>query len=225
MEWFCLPFPFRFVTVLSMSKREWLGSVEAGQWPDPMRGPWAVTFHFASDGERIVTVGFDLRSFSGGDYRPVIGKGGRPLKRAEYRPVKLRPATGDLPEVTSTLLRQLPLEGLRDSARRAARAQAAFAALEAAATDTIRARAEKLAEAYTQERKGSGGRPPLPLSHFEEVARVYRAATSKPTKAVAAHFDRSPATAAKWVMRCRQLELLPPTAKADTKATTERKRK
>lgn len=62
------------------------------------------------------------------------------------------------------------------------------------------------------------GRPSLPLSHFQEVARVYREANAlpggKPTAAVARHFTVSTTAAAKWVAHCRNdLNLLPKTTR------------
>lgn len=61
------------------------------------------------------------------------------------------------------------------------------------------------------------GRPTLyDRAHFEAVAAVYNEALARhgnPTAAVASRFNVSKSTAAKWVARCRNDGLLPPTAR------------
>jgi hypothetical protein len=62
------------------------------------------------------------------------------------------------------------------------------------------------------------GRRPLPRSHYENVAAVYRQALSDnqdPTQAVKEHFTISKSQAAKWIYRCRRypLNLLDPTVR------------
>jgi hypothetical protein len=71
------------------------------------------------------------------------------------------------------------------------------------------------------------GRPPLyGPEHYAEVARVYRAAFAEnrtPTRIVARHFKVTPTTAAKWVARCRELGLLPPTSRGKARIHSEKK--
>jgi hypothetical protein len=68
------------------------------------------------------------------------------------------------------------------------------------------------------EERGRGGRPPLyTAQHWDEVAETYRKAFAEgrltPTRAVARRFNVPPSTAAKWVSRCRNFGLLPPTTR------------
>jgi hypothetical protein len=76
-----------------------------------------------------------------------------------------------------------------------------------------------------------GGRPPTyGLEHWQEVARIYREAYAKnrtPTRAVARHFSKawrrqvSETAAAKWVAKCRALELLPKTTRGKARAVVQ----
>jgi hypothetical protein len=74
-------------------------------------------------------------------------------------------------------------------------------------------------------KRARGGRPPkYKPEHFEKVARVYSEAfaagtqTVAPTVAVRKRFRVSYAAAAKWVARCRQMGLLPPTERGKASA-------
>lgn len=75
-------------------------------------------------------------------------------------------------------------------------------------------RAEKWGEdlvAFRAPASKRGGRPPLEPQHFVEVAGIYLETWRKgdsPTKAVANHFGVAQSTAAKWVMRAREMDLL-----------------
>ena len=68
-----------------------------------------------------------------------------------------------------------------------------------------------------------GGRPPkYGPEHWQKVADVYREAFAggrlTPTRAVARRFKVSDSAAAKWVAKCRQLGLLPPTTRGKARA-------
>jgi hypothetical protein len=69
-----------------------------------------------------------------------------------------------------------------------------------------------------------GGRPPkYGPEHWQKVADVYRTAFAgkrlTPTRAVARRFKVSQSAAAKWVAKCRDLGLLPPTTRGKPRMT------
>jgi hypothetical protein len=61
--------------------------------------------------------------------------------------------------------------------------------------------------------------------HFAEVARVYVSSPTKPTKAVAEHFDVTSSTAANWVSRARELGLIAPTTRGRASGASDAARK
>jgi hypothetical protein len=66
-----------------------------------------------------------------------------------------------------------------------------------------------------------GRRPLYGLDHFEEVARIYRDAIADldpaPRRRVKERMNTSLSNAAKWIARCRELGLLPPTSPGQAK--------
>lgn len=78
-------------------------------------------------------------------------------------------------------------------------------------------------------KRGRGGRPPLyDWSHWVAVTNAYRnayAAGKTPTRAVARRFKVAPSTAAKWVARCREFGLLPPTTRGRARSGGPPKKK
>lgn len=72
----------------------------------------------------------------------------------------------------------------------------------------------RLRSAQAQPRKRTGRPPAYQPDHFAEVARVYtehkRGGGRAPTKAVQEHFVVTKSTAAKWVARAREMQLLEP---------------
>jgi hypothetical protein len=184
-------------------------------WPDTLKGPWSLRFHWAViDG------------------------------RAECIGLGIGPADEDHPlPVTRSLVRELPIGKLISEELQTYRSL--LVALEhgqlPGASKAAKAAARELAPAFSERPQRAGGRrPKYDNGHFAEVAKVYGhayAAGRTPTRAVAKHFSASPSAAAKWVARARKMGFLGPTdpgvaggiAKADTatkdvRPTTNRRR-
>lgn len=87
----------------------------------------------------------------------------------------------------------------------------------AAASDEDRPLAEWDAKRWTEAKRKwaeAGRRQRFGPGHFADVAQVYEEAwrlDHPPVQAVVKRFRCSPSTASKWVMRARELGLLPPT--------------
>lgn len=155
-------------------------------------------FHFASVNGRAECVGIDVRSFG---------------SKKEGTPIDPRPPDTYRP-ISIALLRSLRATQLAD-ARDAQRDLITYATgLAKTGAKARRAAAKQLPLFSPAER---GGRPPkYGPEHFADVANVYADAHElgrTPTRAVARHFDVSQTTAAKWVARARELDLLGPTSK------------
>jgi len=157
--------------------------------PEPVRahGPWLVTLHWDEVNGRLECVHFEIRH----------GTGPRP--------------------VTTTLLRQLNL-GRQITRWRRQLVIDADMVLDEDAADLF----SPELRSYMAETKrlAEGRRRRHGPDHYAEVAAVYSIAYRNgepPTKAVADHFTqqrgkRVPrSTAAKWVMKSRELGMLPPT--------------
>jgi hypothetical protein len=82
-------------------------------------------------------------------------------------------------------------------------------------TEAFRSEAEQEARVRKVVADSTAPRRRYPADHLEQVARVYldSAPDGEPTKAVAARFKVKRSAAAKWVAKCRQQGLLPPTTK------------
>lgn len=67
----------------------------------------------------------------------------------------------------------------------------------------------------TERRRGKGGRPPLAVDHYEDIARLYdeevNGGNKKPAKAIAARYGKSIRTARNWIWEARRKGLLPGT--------------
>jgi len=90
----------------------------------------------------------------------------------------------------------------------------------------VKAHAKRVLELTEPEPPKPRGRRPLPRSHYEEVAAVYREAlrdNRDPTQAVKDYFIVSKSQAAKWIWRCRRepLNLLDPTVRGRAAGGTE----
>jgi hypothetical protein len=187
--------------------------------PDPDGPAWLVTVHWSIIDGRHEPVGLEVRSYTADSDekftwgRPDLGAGRVP-PRDEAHGV-----------VTSSLLRSLPLGSILEDALRSAAGSVAVVA------DDLREvgrpfwegpEADELRDRFRAgQTSGRGGRPRLyDAEHWSEVAKVYTEAWRStderrraPTRAVAEHFTVAKSTAAKWVARCRDLGLLPPTSK------------
>ncbi len=173
------------------------------RWPDS-DGPWEITLWWAPVEGRMECVGIDIRSFR------------QPRKQHLVGSASQLPGT-DPQAVSTSLLRSLPLGRI----------------LEAKRTDHAGLASEMFREEpsrrwHAPKRRRAKYGP----EHFAEVARVYREAFTRnrtPTRAVARHFEVSPTAAAKWVVRCRDLGLLPKTTRGRARSvepgTGKRRRK
>lgn len=191
-------------------------------------GPWEVTLWWHPVNGSPQVVGMDLRSFHSDPYG--VGPGARPERRETEvgdrftafiedprQFTGLEPIDGKaLAAVTKALLRDLPWESLRENARRNLRwdavgteALSVGPAAKARARDRAKALREPMRASYSPE-------------HWEDVARVYNDAVARgdrhPTAAVRDQLiparverDRAKArtTAANWVRKARQLDLIP----------------
>ena len=164
-------------------------------WPDPITGPWQCTFYFAELDGRHDCVGVDFRSF--------ITKRG-----AEGEPTA-HVVQDELAVVTTAAWRGFPVQRMIAEARTQLDE---FIGLKAGLEDD-----PELAERIRAVSKGlRGRRARYGKEHFESVAHVYKtayAASESPTQAVATVFHVSHSAAAKWVAKCRELHLLPPTSR------------
>jgi transposase len=185
------PVPFRPVRYLGRTGR---------RWPDAVKGPWQVTFHWAEIDSRAECVGIDLRGF-------------RTSEESDLQGLRAVHGAGDGAPVAATLPRRVPLARLmreaREDQREIAKALAAgLLKVPTGSKSRIRRETARQIPAFEAERRP--GRPRrLDDEHFREVAEVYRAAFSTaPTKHVAQHFFTSRSAAAKWVARAREMGLL-----------------
>lgn len=171
-------------------------------WPDPLSGPWWISFRWAVTAGRIECVGVEARSCR---------------EENEDWPPELPSWSDEPPALTWDVWRSLPVptmvrdlrQGLANLDAQWWRAWADDPTLSADQDGRWRRRAAE-AEARV------AGPTALPLSVYDEVARVYVAAWKAgkaPTQAVAKHFTISASAAAKRVMRARQTGALPPTTR------------
>jgi len=187
------------------------------RWPHRVKGPWTIRLHFKKIGGREECVGFE---FWGGS------------------PVDESPAYGPLPPkvLRAADIRKPPFAELVAASREAA-VQGAQRLLESAdpaaeRPDTDEATPlDPATEQYLRQRVvafGDGsaaGRPQMYGPEFyAEVADVYRKAwkkTGKPLVAIMEQWPVSKSAAAKWVAKCRKMDLLPKTQRGIPKIEEE----
>lgn len=158
-------------------------------YPDPLRGPWSLTFHFTELNGIAECVGLDVRSFKEGT-----------------RSTQLTP-------LTASLVRSLPVGQLTSTMALEARDLLQWTAAGSKGANPKAKRAAKTAVPAFERRhdKRGTGRNYWTKERLEEVAEVYADAwrlKQRPTKAVAESFDLSLSMAAKLVRRCREAGLL-----------------
>jgi len=183
----------RFRTVRGVDDH-YIGS-HSTPWPDPLRGPWLIRFHWGEVNGRAECIGLDVRSFRAkeGDLESP-----RPLRRG-----------GSFEVVTTTLLRSLRADGLISDNRNDFKDLAAWARGRQESQAKVRRVAAQALQSLEQPRRR--GRPPkYTAEHYAEVANVYANAAENrtPRRAVARHFDVTEATAAHWVRKARELGFL-----------------
>lgn len=173
------------------------------RWEDPRRGPWGIQAMWENINGRPECVGLTIwRGADQGDnshysYVPIPGQ-------------KLRP-------ITATTVAELPIakiiDELRDAAREHWRTMYATG-VSATAKAGVELPSELLFPSTSFE-ESEPRRPGAPRryagEHFEQVAEVYLEAWQagrRPTQAVADAFRVSRTTAAKWISRARNSDLL-----------------
>lgn len=202
-----MPTPSRKCYVVTMSHPP-----TQGLWPDESQGPWYFRLYWEEIDGRTECVGLDFRSV-----RTVDDEGSGSLladpSRVPMKPTKL----------TTTTLRDFPLGATVDGSRAWVGAVLTWwAGRDEARRDELEAKARRFAA-----RRSKGGRKPMyGPDHWAAVADVYLGTASKPTSAVAEAFGVSHSAAGKWVARCREMGLVPPTTAGKTStAKPPRKRK
>ncbi len=171
-------------------------------WPDDRTGPWCIRANWVMIGSRPECVGLIIWHGAVQDPQDIL----------KYRP--LHPSGPQ--SISSVDFRALPLatvlDKLRAKAIKVRRQQRAHLA-EYLSKGRLGGDLDELAPPSPLERSSRMGRKPkYDLRHFAEVAEVYLDAWEQggqsPTQAVARHFGVPRSTAAKWVARARQDELL-----------------
>lgn len=186
------------------------------RWPDRETGPLEICVTIGMIDGRPEAIGFE----AWGVHPAVVGQAFTGTTGEDAR-ARWRLIDPDREAAIRTDHLRIPLgrivEGAVAKARREARVLGSdpvrrhgFAGRPAVQREAARLRAALDGDTPVPKRRG---RLPLPRPHYEEVARVYEAAETNPTQAVADHFVVSKGQAAKWVYRCRRepLNLLPPT--------------
>ncbi len=177
-----------------------------GLWPDPDKGPWRVSLYWGRVAGRIVCVGMELTSVPNPDpslilkaYAPTVGE-------PEHWGVSGWPKVPK--PLTTSVLRKLNLSSyVQASLEGLSQYHQWWATIQ---EDRRREIAERAAE-LEQAAKAKPRQTRLTAAYFGEVAMVYQEAYRagrNPTQAVAARFDKSKSTAAKYVMKARTLGFL-----------------
>lgn len=155
---------------------------------------WATFTAMFIDGTSRMNAGVDL----------YIDEGGH----AQCRRVELFPVPGE-PEITGDTVRSFPLAKLRDLAIRYAARQLQSNADGTPVFVSGADAAERALERVRAAKPPARRRPRVSDETLATVAQVYRSAPSRPTTAVAEHFERagrwiSKATAARYVAKARE---------------------
>lgn len=184
---------------------------QAIRWPDKIRGPWSLVFHWKDLDGRFECVGVEVWRGMEPHLEPRIDDAGATTHARRYRSIP-----GVSPEAVpaSKISREIPFGSLIDSAREAL--SDAFRNVAEAARDSGMTgpadRLKNMAEKFEPETERSPGRPVFwDRAKLQEVAAVYIHAWMRnhaPRKAVADHFHVSPSAAAKLVARARKEGLL-----------------
>lgn len=181
-----------------------VGPVPTGEmlWPDSEKGPWRMSFEWAIVDGRQEVVGIRLSSLPSSDTSERLHTEAEPVVLTTDWLRRLTdgraPSFASIVGETKKQLAEdfLPLWGAMEPHRRA----------------ELALRAERLKGG-----RARTGRPPLPRSHYQEVAllyeKAYRQGSTAPTKYVADQMNVSHSTAANWVAKARKLGLLAPTTR------------
>lgn len=168
-------------------------------WPDPLKGPWVLRFHWTVVEGIPECVGFDVRS-----YRDTK-KGPQTLPETKVQPI------------TATLMRSLPVDALIRAEAETALDLLRWNSSGAKGTNPkARESARALVKPFEQAKVKRGPRPYWTEERLAQAAEVYIDALARkqpPTTAVADAFTISPGMAGKIVSRCRKQGLLGPTTR------------
>jgi hypothetical protein len=181
--------------------------------PDPQRGPWAVVPRFVVlDDGTIRCAGMSV------SWCPMMRAGEAGNKAADLPEDQFVPvewgdpdAMPDPEELTATILRSIPFASITGAMRARLPGLAAIARgfdeWAAEQSGTSAPDRPSVSDHTLRRRKR------LDDAHYEEVAKVYRGAKTRPRAAVADHFYVAHSTAARWVTACRERGLLPKTSR------------
>jgi hypothetical protein len=136
-----------------------------------------------------------------------------------WEPVGVQVVATDLSPITAVALRSLPWGRISSEARPGPMR------IQYSSPDEIGGEPLTWGHDYGFSKPRRGRPPEYGPEHFAEVARVYREAyadNKAPTRAVARHFSVSHSAAGKWVARCRDLGLLPPTTRGKARVIPQK---
>ena len=180
-----------------------------GLWPDPDEGPWRVSLYWGRVAGRIVCVGMELTSVPNPDPSLILEVYAPDAGEPEHWGVSGWPKVPT--PLTTSVLRKLNLSSLVDASLEGlSQYHQWWATIQEDRRREIAKRAAELEQAG----KAKPRQTRLTPAYFGEVAMVYEEAYRagiNPTQAVASRFDKSKSTAAKYVMKARELRFLGPT--------------
>lgn len=217
-------------------------------WPDPNTGPWTVAVHWRTIDGCPECTGLDLRRGTRLDGRALPGATPAPITASALRDLRpdalIRAARARRVEGlrASVDTHHQFIAAENEAAGRGRTAQSPFTGggrtqkgkPGAPAIAALRSRADRLSgsrpwPAGSKPRGRPRGTETYPPEHWEKVAQVYQAAWEAgikgPTGEVAEQLHGSYSAAAKWVRRCREKGLLPPTTRGKAAGGPSKKRK
>lgn len=175
-------------------------------WPDEERGPFRIYLEWSVVEGRQEVVGLTISSV--------------PAEEGWKNPVEWLDAAPTPVVLTTDWLRRLTDGRALSFSRIVARTKQILAEEFLPKWESReperRAELEQRADLLAQQPRPRTGRPPLPPSHFAEVAALYERAFwmgENPTQSVADQKQVSRSTAANWVSKARQLGFLGPTTR------------
>ena len=207
-------------------------------WPDAQTGPWSVVVHWQELDGRAECVGLEIWNGTQVGGAPMPGRSATPITTGALRELRpdrmIRKARMDRAHALDGAIDLLHayqaaqnadrLKALgRDSWTKPSpytKGRRKATVSETGSRETAHLRKQSAAlkkSAQWPKSANRRGRPPgpdKPPEHWQRVAEVYRQANDAglpPTAAVAAEFDKAYSTVNKWVARCREMGLLPPT--------------
>jgi hypothetical protein len=214
-------------------------------WPDAQAGPWSVMVHWQELDGRAECVGLEIWNGTQIGGAPMAGRSASPITTSALRELRpdsmIRKARLDHARALDGAIDSLhAYQAAQNADRLKALGQDSWTkpspftkgrrkadVSETGSRETAPLRKQSAAlkkSAQWPKSANRRGRPPgpdKPPEHWQRVAEVYRLANDAgfpPTAAVAAEFDKAYSTVNKWVARCREMGLLPPTRRGKAKS-------